>query len=315
MAKALRTAYLVAYNGACMLGWAYVLFLGVAALAAGKGLTSVWGAAALPLTIAQWAMCLEIVHAATGIVPSPVFTTFLQVLSRIVVLVVATSVPASQGTIGAGVAVLSWGLVEVPRYAFYLANLLGGVPFPLFFARYSLFYVLYPSGILGEIGTLRSAVHVLVAARAGATVSVLGAALPAAALTVALKVILVTYIPAGPFMYFNMVGNRKSAFAKRCGGAGREGVGCRAATPALPRPPPLVAARRSSAAAKPPPPPESGTAFPPDAKGGRSTTDAGKAAIAAALRGAGADKAAERVAREKVVSNSKMRGQPARIRR
>lgn len=222
MAKALRTAYLLAYNAACMLGWAYVLFLGASALAKGAPLTAVWAVTAAPLTIVQWAMCLEVVHAATGLVPSPLVPTFLQVLSRIVILVIATAVPGSQSTTAAGVAVLSWGLVEVPRYAFYVASLLGAVPYPLFYLRYSLFFVLYPSGILGEIGTARTAVHILTAARAGATFSAYGIALPAVAFAIFIKLLLVSYLPGGPFMYFNMVGNRKSAFAKRCvrGGKG-----------------------------------------------------------------------------------------------
>ena len=44
----------------------------------------------------------------------------------------------------------SWALVEVPRYLFYAANLvMKRVPYPLFFLRYNLFMVLYPSGITG----------------------------------------------------------------------------------------------------------------------------------------------------------------------
>jgi very-long-chain (3R)-3-hydroxyacyl-CoA dehydratase len=51
----------------------------------------------------------------------------------------------------------SWAAVEVPRYGFYLASLLSGpdgVPGWLTWLRYSLFMVLYPAGISGEIGCL-----------------------------------------------------------------------------------------------------------------------------------------------------------------
>lgn len=48
----------------------------------------------------------------------------------------------------------SWALVEVPRYAFYAMNLLGSVPYPLFWLRYSLFAILYPTGITGELGCM-----------------------------------------------------------------------------------------------------------------------------------------------------------------
>ena len=46
--------------------------------------------------------------------------------------------------------------IEVPRYAFYLNGLLGpggqtGILFPIFWLRYSLFAILYPTGISGEV--------------------------------------------------------------------------------------------------------------------------------------------------------------------
>jgi very-long-chain (3R)-3-hydroxyacyl-CoA dehydratase len=45
----------------------------------------------------------------------------------------------------------SWACVEVPRYLFYALNIyMDTVPFVLFFLRYNLFFVLYPSGISGE---------------------------------------------------------------------------------------------------------------------------------------------------------------------
>ena len=48
--------------------------------------------------------------------------------------------------------IISWSLVEVPRYLFYLVKLLGlSMPDWLLFLRYNLFYVLYPTGITGEM--------------------------------------------------------------------------------------------------------------------------------------------------------------------
>lgn len=64
---------------------------------------------------------------------------------------------------------ISWSSVEIPRYLFYVWQLLvtpvvgpaGGepskdaaTPFWLLFLRYSLFIVLYPTGITGELGQL-----------------------------------------------------------------------------------------------------------------------------------------------------------------
>ena len=85
----------MAYNLGCMLGWGYGLILAIGSLVATEGdLTKVWAAAGVPLKAAQWAMVMEIVHAMTGAVRSPFLTVFLQVMSRIVVIVVLLLAPA-----------------------------------------------------------------------------------------------------------------------------------------------------------------------------------------------------------------------------
>ena len=46
--------------------------------------------------------------------------------------------------------VLSWSLTEVVRYSFYACSLLATEPAPLVFLRYTLFYILYPTGASSE---------------------------------------------------------------------------------------------------------------------------------------------------------------------
>ena len=82
------------------------------------------------------------------------------------VWVLAHGVPAVTRHWGFGLMVLSWGLVEVPRYLFYTCYLYNKVrifamgmtisvtfkvPSWLFFLRYHLFLVLYPSGFIGTV--------------------------------------------------------------------------------------------------------------------------------------------------------------------
>ena len=62
--------------------------------------------------------------------------------------------PSAQTSIFFAMACTSWGLVEVPRYLFYALNLVDAVPYPLFWLRYSLFAILYPTGITGELGCM-----------------------------------------------------------------------------------------------------------------------------------------------------------------
>ena len=252
MGKAIQ-AYLVLYNASCLVGWAYALYQGLTVLSGDvwPSLEGVWAVAGPTVLIVQTAMILEIFHAGLGFVRSPVFVTAMQVTSRLwVMLCPAYGDGTSSWT---GMMVISWAAVEVIRYSFYLAALLMKViPYPIFYARYSAFAILYPTGIAGELGT---AFHALQQPELAAFHSII-------------RFIMYLYVPGGPFMYMNMVGNRKNAFKKRFA---------------------------------PPPKPERGCAFPQDKKGTRSTTAPNRAAIAAAIEGCGprAAKAAKACATEK----------------
>ena len=149
--------------------------------------------------------------------------------------------------------IISWSLVEIFRYLFYAFALVSGdstkkTPFPLFWLRYSLFAVLYPTGITGELTCFFSAAydpefHAFLFNSSNIAIWIYARILP------------LVYFFGSPFMILNMVGNRKSAFKKRF--------------------------------AKPPPPPR-GIVFPMDtnAKGGksaRSSTPVNKEILASAV--------------------------------
>lgn len=106
--------------------------------------------------------------------------------------------------------IISWASVEVPRYLFYVFALITGdatkkTPYPLFWLRYSLFAVLYPTGIIGELTVFRNAAKDPEFAQSFAPVAQLfyGTLLP------------IVYVFGSPVMVLNMAGNRKSAFKKR----------------------------------------------------------------------------------------------------
>jgi very-long-chain (3R)-3-hydroxyacyl-CoA dehydratase len=151
------SAYLALYNLACMCGWGYALVLAGQSLAkTGGDLSKVWEAMGTSIHVAQWAMSLEMVHALLKLVNSPFLATVLQVLSRLLLMVVIMLAPSASKTWQCGMMAISWALVEVPRYCFYLNGLLGpggqtGVLYPIFWLRYSLFAILYPTGITGEV--------------------------------------------------------------------------------------------------------------------------------------------------------------------
>lgn len=111
--------------------------------------------------------------------------------------------------------VASWTLVELVRYAFYAwKEVVGsedGVPAALRWLRYSLFLVLYPLGISGEIGTIvYSRDYFLAGGRGPDSVLPMSGELYAMLLLVLLSL----YVPGSPYMYLHMWGQR----SKKLGG-------------------------------------------------------------------------------------------------
>jgi Protein tyrosine phosphatase-like protein, PTPLA len=110
---------------------------------------------------------------------------------------------------GAGLMIISWSSVEIVRYAFYVVAIYTGdatkeTPYVLFWLRYSLFWLLYPSGITGELA-------VFLTAASDPRFTTLANGL----YTFYARVLPAIYFFGSPFMIYNMILNRKSAMKKR----------------------------------------------------------------------------------------------------
>jgi very-long-chain (3R)-3-hydroxyacyl-CoA dehydratase len=156
MANGAVIAYLIIYNIACCAGWLYVLSICIRHITQQSyGEAVYWDELNLPLKVVQTAAVLVVIHSLVGLVKSPWVTALMKVFSRVwtlwAVMVVA---PTAQSSIFTVLACTSWSLVEVPRYLFYALNLIDAVPYFLFWLRYSLFAILYPTGITGEVGCM-----------------------------------------------------------------------------------------------------------------------------------------------------------------
>eukprot|EP01138_Halocafeteria_seosinensis_P015014 gb/GECG01015326.1/.p1 GENE.gb/GECG01015326.1/~~gb/GECG01015326.1/.p1 ORF type:complete len:221 (+),score=16.96 gb/GECG01015326.1/:1-663(+) len=158
----LRSGYLTTYNLASAAGWAYVQFVvakhfmehGV------DGISTLYDVVGEPLKIVQTAAAMEILHSLMGLVPSSVMTTALQVFSRLFVLYgIVEKAPPSRYGYAFTLLTISWSAVEVPRYLYLACNTLGMNLFLLKWLRYTLFAVLYPSGITGECWCIYAALE------------------------------------------------------------------------------------------------------------------------------------------------------------
>lgn len=102
----------------------------------------------------------------------------------------------------------SWSLVEVPRYLFYAISLVSTPSYLMKFIRYSLFLVLYPTGITGEVWSIASSLAFVT------QTALLKYSMPnrlnfAFDYTCFLYFILATYVPGSYIMYNYMLVQRK----------------------------------------------------------------------------------------------------------
>ncbi|KAI8058615.1 tyrosine phosphatase-like protein [Syncephalis plumigaleata] len=150
-------AYLVLYNVLSCFGWLFVLgiFCGyVQSVGISKALWTSYDVNCSWVQLLTLTACLEIIHAATGLVKAGVATTATQTLVRfLVVTLVSRHLAASviQHHWSYTIMSITWSISEIVRYLYYVYNATdAGPPLTLTWLRYSLFYVLYPIGAFGE---------------------------------------------------------------------------------------------------------------------------------------------------------------------
>ncbi|GAU98976.1 hypothetical protein RvY_10042 [Ramazzottius varieornatus] len=155
MALTPAKTYLVAYNIVQLCGWLFILTQIVRCVLTGEDL---WRATSPPLKVFQTMAVLEVAHTAMGLVRSNTMITGLQVASRLFVLwCVLDYSTMARVSYGFSLTLICWTIAEIVRYAFYALNLVGMDVDPVVWARYSLFLVLYPLGITGELWTTYAA--------------------------------------------------------------------------------------------------------------------------------------------------------------
>ncbi|KAF3360589.1 hypothetical protein VdG1_01549 [Verticillium dahliae VDG1] len=150
-ASPLKNGYLILYNAVSASIWASILFRTVAVY-------SRHGPAAVPLAVASWTLWaqsaagMEVIHSLLGVVRAPVLTTFVQVAGRCTVLwaYIRPFLQVAQDPAYTAM-VVAWSIAEVIRYSYFVFHLSDMLPRALVWLRYSMFFVLYPVGILGEI--------------------------------------------------------------------------------------------------------------------------------------------------------------------
>ncbi|KAH3672263.1 hypothetical protein WICMUC_004358 [Wickerhamomyces mucosus] len=147
--------YLVLYNQFSAVLWAIVLVYTIY-FSIQTGQPVFFQATNIATTGIQTLAVIEIVNSALGYVRAPVFTTFAQVASRLLVVwgifQILPNSPANSHWAYISL-LLAWSITEVTRYVYYAENIItkGNPNRLLTILRYNLFFVLYPTGVASEL--------------------------------------------------------------------------------------------------------------------------------------------------------------------
>uniref|UniRef100_A0A2K5PR47 Very-long-chain (3R)-3-hydroxyacyl-CoA dehydratase n=1 Tax=Cebus imitator TaxID=2715852 RepID=A0A2K5PR47_CEBIM len=204
----LATAYLVIYNVVMTAGWLVIAVGLVRAYLAKGSYHSLYYSIEKPLKFFQTGALLEV-----GIVPSSVVLTSFQVMSRVFLIWAVThSVKEVQTEDSVLLFVIAWTITEIIRYSFYTFSLLNHLPYLIKWARYTLFIVLYPMGVSGELLTIYAALPFV---RQAGLYSI---SLPnkynfSFDYYAFLILIMISYIPIFPQLYFHMIHQRRKVLS------------------------------------------------------------------------------------------------------
>ncbi|XP_045592137.1 very-long-chain (3R)-3-hydroxyacyl-CoA dehydratase hpo-8 [Procambarus clarkii] len=201
--------YLIFYNIFLSLGWLIVLIQATHHLVFEGSLTGLWDSTSSVLKIFQTLAVLEIVHSAVGLVPSSVMMVIPQVFSRLIVLwPVLCTFPNTHTSLGLPLLLIAWSVTEVIRYSFYFLNVLKQVPHMLTFLRYTLFIVLYPVGVTGELLCVYAALPAVAETHAY-SITFPNALNFSFSFYYALIIFALLYLPCFPILYMHMLSQRR----------------------------------------------------------------------------------------------------------
>ncbi|KAK3567468.1 hypothetical protein QTP86_019987 [Hemibagrus guttatus] len=205
----IATAWLTFYNIAMTAGW-LVLAVAMTRFYLQKGThKGLYRSIARILKFFQTFALLEVGHCAIGIVRTSVIVTGVQVCSRIfMVWFITHSIRQIQNQESVILFLVVWTVTEITRYSFYTFSLLNHLPYFIKWARYNMFIIMYPLGVIGELMTIYAALPYV--RKAG----MYSLRLPnkynvSFDYYYCLIIVMLSYIPLFPQLYFHMLRQRR----------------------------------------------------------------------------------------------------------
>merc|ERR1712137_1083356 len=118
--------YKIFYNLVQTLGWSFILYSVVMNYVRGQGPETVWPKVGEALIIFQNAALLEVLHSLVGLVRAPVGTTFIQVMSRVLITYFCMEFPECREGYIFTMLMISWSVCKI---SLWVLSLCGHLPF------------------------------------------------------------------------------------------------------------------------------------------------------------------------------------------
>ena len=158
------------------------------------------------LQVVQYVPVVEVLHAVLKIINAPFATTVIQIFSRVLVVAVLSAFSHSALSVGYVMISVAWSLAEIVRYLYYVVNVVdkNKMWYWLVWCRYSLFIVLYPIGVVGELITLWQSMEELKKVNVVKGIT----------LSDCVKVVIVGYVPGLLMLYLHLLKQRRKVMGK-----------------------------------------------------------------------------------------------------
>jgi len=212
--------YLILYNTISLLLWSVLFVQATIYLLHHRTHIGMYTHLGSLLRFTQTVQCVEILHAALGLVNSSVLVNVNHIMGRnmtmwIYLHYIVMSDVTTQGTIGFPLLLFGWSVSELVRYSFYLCGFIGVECACVKWARYSFFTFLFPIGGSGEFIVIYESLSVTASRR-----GLLSLALPNVAnvsfcfysFTI---LVLCCVVPSISKSYLHMLRQRRKALAKK----------------------------------------------------------------------------------------------------
>lgn len=216
MSMELSKLYLCLYNLVCLILWTYCGLRAWSFWLVGPmtDRRSLWEHCGHLVTFGQLSQTIEILHAAFKLVPASPKQTATQSVVRLISVAFLFFVPHSRQSIGVLGMLVAWPLGEISRYPYYIANAFTSKPpYILTWIRYSMFIVLYPTGLFGEGFVIFDAMYVL---RKSMETNLTDLSLKLFIASHYLLATIIAYVSLGHFfrLYSSMLRQRKKMLSK-----------------------------------------------------------------------------------------------------